>query len=81
MESNQFELNFYKRIILCEENIFNIFSFLTIQDEKQCLNCCENANQLIKYYYYRKYCKLHKNKELIQNQQTMTLMLTILIYV
>ena len=35
-------------------------SFLTIQDQKQCLNCCQNANHLIKYFYYHEYLLFHK---------------------
>ena len=65
MESKQFGLNFYESIVLPQQCIFNILSFLSYKDETILRQCCELANQLIKYYYYKKYVTKHKIIDII----------------
>ena len=53
MESKQFGLHFYKNVILSQQCIFTILSFLHLKDLIKLIHCCQLSNQLIKFYYFK----------------------------
>ena len=71
MESKRFALHFYKNVILPQQCIFTILSYLHFKDLITLVHCCQLSNQLIKFYYFKKnnctnivtYSQMHKSDD------------------